>query len=224
MYESLSFIKGKQAGKMSDNIFTYIIRIIWLVALINFFLLITLPFVAEYISGDNILNESIGPSKDLEANILLTENEKITVVFKTEERDLNSELLNISLVDPQKKELFWEKSFTPAPSDGTGTQKEATTQQTIDFFSFMPKASGIYHIKISNADFQTDVKIVSGMITPSEQPSYRPLLIISLIVMFAGILFRSIRTGFRKFSFSGAINFIISLSLSLITIYKIIGF
>jgi len=208
---------------MSDNVFTHIIRIIWLVAVIIFFLLITLPFIAEYISGDNILNESIGPSKDLEANILLTENEKVTVVFKTEERALNSESLNISLVDPQKKEFFWEKSFTPTPSDETETQKEAMAQQTIDFFSFIPKASGIYHIKISNADFQTDVKIVSGMITPSEQPSYLPLLLISLIVMFAGCLFKSIRMGFRRFSFSGAINFIISLSLSLITIYKIIG-
>ncbi len=208
---------------MSDNIFTYIIRIIWLVAFINFFLLITLPFIAEYISGDNILNDSIGPSKDLEANILLTENEKVTVVLKTEEQALNSESLNISLVDPQKKEFFWEKSFTPIPSDETGTQKEAMTQQTIDFFSFTPKASGIYHIKISNADFQTDVKIVSGMITPSEQPSYLPLLLISLIVMFAGFLFKSIRMGFRRFSFSGAINFIIALSLSLITIYRIIG-
>jgi len=186
---------------MSDNVFTHIIRIIWLVAVIIFFLLITLPFIAEYISGDNILNESIGPSKDLEANILLTENEKVTVVFKTEERALNSESLNISLVDPQKKEFFWEKSFTPTPSDETGTQKEAMEQQTIDFFSFIPKASGIYHIKISNADFQTDVKIVSGMITPSEQPSYLPLLLISLIVMFTGCLFRSIRMGFRRFSF-----------------------
>lgn len=208
---------------MSDNIFTYIIRIIWLVAFINFFLLITLPFIAEYISGDNILNDSIGPSKDLEANILLTEYEKVTVVFKTEEQALNLESLNISLVDPQKKELFWEKSFTPISSDETGTQKEAMVQQTVDFFSFTPKESGIYHIKISNADFPTDVKIVSGMITPSEQPSYLPLLLISLIVMFAGFLFKSIRMGFRRFSFSGAINFIIALSLSLITIYKIIG-
>lgn len=104
-------------------------------------------------------------------------------------------------------------------------RRKLLVHQTIDFFSFTPKVSGIYHIKISNADFQTDVKIVSGMITPSEQPSYLPLLLISLIVMLAGCLFKSIRTGFRKFSFSfsGAINLIISLSLSLITIYKIIG-
>lgn len=193
---------------MSDNVFTHIIRIIWLVAVINFALLIALPFTAEYISGDNVLNDFMGPSRDLEANILLTENEKVTVVFKTYERTLNSELLNISLVDPQKKEFFWEKSFTPTPSDETGTQKEAMVHQTIDFFSFTPKVSGIYHIKISNADFQTDVKIVSGMITPSEQPSYLPLLLISLIVMLAGCLFKSIRTSFRRFSFSfsGAIN------------------
>lgn len=208
---------------MSDNLFTYIIRIIWLVAFINFILLLALPFIAEYISGDNILNDSVGPSKGLEANILLTKNEKVTIVFKTYERTLNSELLNISLVDPQKKEFFWEKSFTPTPSDESGTQKKSVAQQTIDFFSFTPKVSGIHHIKISNADFQTDVKIVSGMITPSEQPSYLPILLMSLIIMFSGCLFRSVRTGFGRFSFSGVINFIISLSLSLIIIYKIIG-
>lgn len=208
---------------MSDNVFTHIIRIIWLVACINFVLLITLPFIAEYISGEDILTDSIGPSKDTEANIFLTENEKVTIVFKTYERTLSSELLNISLVDPQKKDFFWKKSFTPTPSDETGTEKESTAQQTIDFFSFTPKVSGIYHIKISNADFQTDIKIVSGMITPSEQPSYLPILLTSLVVMFAGCLLRSIRTGFRRFSFSGAINLIISLSLSLIIIYKIIG-
>jgi hypothetical protein len=208
---------------MSDNLFTYIIRIIWLVAFINFILLLALPFIAEYISGDNILNDSVGPSKDLEANILLTKNEKVTVVFKTYERTLNSELLNISLVDPQKKEFFWEKSFTPTPSDESGTQKKSVAQQTIDFFSFTPKVSGIHHIKISNANFQTDVKIVSGMITPSEQPSYLPILLMSLIIMFAGCLFRSVRTGFGGFSLSGAINLIVSLSLSLLIIYKIIG-
>ena len=38
---------------MSDNVFTYFIKIIWLIAFINFALLIALPFLAEYISGDN---------------------------------------------------------------------------------------------------------------------------------------------------------------------------
>lgn len=96
---------------MSDNVFTHIIRIIWLVAVINFALLIALPFTAEYISGDNVLNDFMGPSRDLEANILLTENEKVTIVFKTYELTLNSELLNISLVDPQKKEFFLGKKL-----------------------------------------------------------------------------------------------------------------
>lgn len=143
---------------MSDNVFTYFIKIILLIAFINFALLIALPFLAEYISGDKILNDSIRPSK---------------------------------------KEFFWEKSF--APSDDSGTPKRAGVQQTIDFFSFTPKVSGIYHIKIHNADFETDVKIVSGMIIPSEQPSYLPLLLISLKVTFVGLLSSSIRTGFRAF-------------------------
>ena len=215
-------IFSDRVSKMSDNIFTSIFKIIWAVAILNFVFLVSLPFVAEYISGDEILSDSIGPSKNIEANIMLTENEKVTIVFKTEERSMNPELLKISLIDPQNREFFWEKSFVA--SNKPETQNEPGTQQTIDFFSFTPEASGIHHIKINNADFQTEVKIVSGMISPTEQPSYFPVLLMSLMVTFAGFfLFRDTRIGLRGFSFSGLLNFFIALSLSLIIVYKIIG-
>ena len=199
---------------MSDNVFTSIMKVIWVVAFFTFFFSVSLPFVAEYISGDEILSDTIGPSKDIEANIMLIENDKVTIVFKTNEVISNAELLNISLVDPQKKEFFWGKSF--APSD-------EPSSTTIDFFSFIPESSGMYRIKINNADFQTEIKIVSGMITPSKQPAYFPLLIISFIVVFAGVFFsKSIRRGFNIFSLCDALIFIISLSLSLIIIYTTI--
>jgi len=200
---------------MSDNIFTYILKVIKTVVILNFVFLASLPFVAEYISGDEILSASIGPSKDIEANIMLTENEKVTIVFKTEELFSNSELLNISLTDPQKKEFTWKKSFAASNKAGT---------QTIDFFSFTPETSGMYRIKINNAVFQTEIKIVSGMINPAGQLFYLPALLISLIVTLAGaFLLRNNGMNSRNFSLSGALNFFISLSLSLIIVNKIVG-
>jgi hypothetical protein len=122
---------------------------------------------------------------------MLTENKEITILFKTYEK-FNSELLNISLVDPQNREFIWEKSFTP--SDNTES-REAIMHQSVDSFSFTPKASGMYHIKISNADFQTDVKIVSGMIVPLKHPLYLPSLIISFIIAFFGGLYNAKKEG-----------------------------
>jgi hypothetical protein len=205
---------------MSDNMFTYALKIVQTVAILTFLFLGALPFVAEYISGDKILSGSIGPSEDLEASIMLTENEKVTIIFKTDEMFLNSdllnsELLNISLVDPEKKGFSWRKSF--AASDEPGTTK-------VDFFSFTPEASGIHHIKINNADFQTEIKIVSGMISLTGQALYLPVLITSLIVTLAGaFLLRNNRMISRGFSLSGTLNFLISLSLSLLIVYKIVG-
>jgi hypothetical protein len=200
---------------MSDTVFTYVSKIIITVAILTFILLVALPFVVEYISGDKILSDSIGPSKDIEANIMLIENEKVTIIFKTDEEAMDSESLNISLVDPQKKEFFWKKSFMASSKPGT---------QTLDFFSFTPEESGIYHIKINNADFQTEVKIISGMLTPSEQPFYLPALLMSFIVAFAGaFLLRGKRMSSRSISLNGILILFISLSLSLIIVYKIIG-
>lgn len=200
---------------MSDNLFTYALKTVQTVAIFTFLLLGSLPFVAEYVSGDEILSDSIGPSRDIEADILLTENEKVTIVFKTDQTFLKSEQINISLVDPQKKESFWRKSF--AASD-------KPRKTSVDFFSFTPEASGIHHIKINNADFQTEIKIVSGMISPAGQPFYLPALITSLIVTLAGAFsLRSNRTDSRGLSLSKTLNLLISISLSLLIVYKIAG-
>lgn len=200
---------------MSDNLFTYVLKTVQTVAIFTFLLLGSLPFIAEYISGDEILSDSIGPSRDIEADIMLTENEKVTIVFKTDQMFLKSEVLNISLVDPQKKEFFWRKSFT-------ASDKPRTTG--VDFFSFTPEASGIHHIKISNAEFQTEIKIVTGMISPAGQPFYIPALITSLIVTLAGaFLLRNNGMSSRGLSLSRALNLFISLSLSLLIVYKIAG-
>ena len=63
-----------------------------------------------------------------------------------------------------------------------------------DFTVFNPKSSGVYQIKVSNADFSTDVKLVSGMTHPSGQPLFLKTLIISLVIAFIGaILFGASR-------------------------------
>ena len=82
----------------------------------------------------------------------------------------------------------------------------------------------MYHIKISNADFQTDVKLVSGMITPTEQPSYLTGLFTSFIIVLVGaFLFRGIRMRSRGFSLLGTLDFCIALFISLIIVYNIAG-
>ncbi|RPJ79647.1 MAG: hypothetical protein EHM20_00790 [Alphaproteobacteria bacterium] len=169
----------------------------------------------EYITGEEVLSDSIGPSKDIEANIMLTESEMVTIVFKTTVQFPSSESLNVAVADPQNREYSWVKKLDA--SDKPNVQK-------IDFFSFTPEASGMHHVKISNADFQTEVKIVSGMISPTEQPSYLVALLAPLIILIAGIfLFRGIRMGSRGFSLSGALNFFISLSISLIIVRNVVG-
>ena len=104
---------------MSGTIFTSIFKIIWTVAVLNTFLLISLPFIAEYISGEEILSDSLEPSKDIEARIMLTENEMVTIIFKTTEQSLSSELLSIVVTDPQNREHSWEKEFDASDEPGT---------------------------------------------------------------------------------------------------------
>ena len=197
---------------MSDEVYTYIMRIIVTVAFLNFAFLLSLIFVAEYISGDTVLSGSIAPSKDIQSNIMLTENKKVTIVFKTNDGTSDSESLNISLVDPHNRDFFWTKIFTASHDPRTTTST---------FFSFTPEASGKYHIQISNADFTTEVKVISGMIIPYEQPLYLPSIIISFIVLLAGGSIKGVNKSLKNFSLSDALNVVISLCLSLFIVYEV---
>lgn len=170
-------------------------------------------------SGEEVLSNSIGPSKAIEENIMLNENEMVTLVLKAKavtdnEMDPeNTEVLNISVIDPQNKESFWEKSFTATAKSG----------KTIDFFSFTPESSGIHHIKISNADFETDVKLVSGMINPGTQPLFWKTLIASCLVAFIGIfLVRESGMRSKSFALGGMISSSIYLAISLRIVYNVV--
>lgn len=203
-----------------------IINIVLMGSMFTFSFLILSVFVAGSITGEEILSASIGPSSDIDESVMFTENEKVTFIFSTTEQ-ARTELLNITIVDPQNTEYSWQKGFGGHNQSGEFID---------DFTVFSPKSSGIHQMKISNADFNTDVKLVSGMIHPSEQPFYFKTLIISLILLFIGAIlfgaskrkiplipgipiYRTVTTGkTRRFTVFQAL---IALSASLYIVYNV---
>lgn len=137
--------------------------------------------------------------------------------------------MNITITGPQNTEYSWQKSF--------GGQKQSG-EYIDDFTVFTPKSSGIYQIKVSNADFSTDVKLVSGMTHPSEQPLFLKTLIISFVIAFIGaILFGAskrrvplipglpinieVTTGRGRTRRSSVFQALVSLSASLYIVYNV---
>lgn len=60
-------------------------------------------YYEEHIKGEQILNDYINLSKDINANIVLTENRVVTIVFKAKESYSDYELLKICVIDPQNR-------------------------------------------------------------------------------------------------------------------------
>lgn len=152
-----------------------IINIIFLIAIFNFTFLILSVIVAGSITGEEVLSASIGSSNDIDESVMFTENEPVTFIFSTEKT--RSELLDITIIDPQNAEYSWQKSF----GKQSGTYVD-------DLTVFTPRSSGIHQIKISNADFNTDVKLVSGMTHPSKQPLYLKTMLVSAVLLFIGTM------------------------------------
>jgi hypothetical protein len=187
---------------------TSILKIIWFVSLFNSLFLVYLPYY-EGNKGEQILSDSIGPSKDINADVLLIENKDVTIFLEEDERSLDTESLKIDIVDPQKKEYSFEKKFSPGL--GTNGKWDATR----DSFSFIPKASGVHHLKISNATFDTDVRIVSGMANLYQQPFFVITLFVSFVTMLTGI-FSLRKKAIMESMYSGKIvNDIICFCLAL---------
>jgi hypothetical protein len=156
---------------------------------LNALFLLYLPYYEEQ-NSEQILSGYIGPSidlkgnvvsKDINADVMLTENKDVTVILEAEARSLDTESLKIVLVDPQKQEYSWEKKFSPALGSN------GKWKGNIAYFSFTPKASGVHHLKISNAIFDTDVRIVSGMVNLYEQPFFVITLFLSFVIMLTGL-------------------------------------
>ena len=212
-----------------------VINIVLLIAIFNFAFLILSIFVAGSITGEEVLSASIEPLRDIDESAMFTKNEPVTFIFSTRE-PVRTELLNITIVDPQNAEYSWQKGFGISHQSGdyqTGVYSD-------DFTVFTPKSSGIHQIKISNADFNTDVKLVSGMTHPSEQPLYFKALIISTVLMVIGAMlfgastrkvplipglpipiYRTVTTGRNRMRRFTGFEALIALSASLYIVYNV---
>jgi len=140
-----------------------IINIVFLIVIFNFAFLILSVLASGSITGEEVLSASIEPLRDLDESVTFTENEPVTFIFSTREPN-RMELLNITIIDPQNTEYSWQKSFGRYYRSGT----DQSGVYSDDFTVFTPKLSGTHRIKISNADFNTNVKLVSGMTHPTE--------------------------------------------------------
>lgn len=167
---------------MIGKLIKSIISIVFLIVMFNFLFLTCSFFVAEYITGEELLSDSMGSFDDIDTNVMFTENEDVTFVFKVPAR-FGSESLKITIVDPQNKEYSWQKMITTGAASNSRGAKH-TDSSTV----FTPRVSGMHQIRISNAVVNTDVRLVSGMTHPAEQPLYFKTLIISTVLMTIGFM------------------------------------
>jgi hypothetical protein len=201
-----------------------VLKIIWFVSVFNSLLLGLFPFYEEHIKGEQILSDYIDPSKEINADVKLTENEVVTIVLRAEEQYSDSELLKIIVVDPQNIEYSWEKNLSVSGVSG----RNGAVTGTKDYFSFTPKVSGVHHIKISNADFKTDIELVSGMVNPYGQPFFLITLFVSFVIMLTG-LFSLRKKAIMELIYSGKLSvnkilhFCLAISISLIIVHNIVG-
>ena len=169
-----------------------ILKVIWFVSVFNLLFLGSLPFYEENIKGEHILSDYVDVSKDLNGNInskninadiMLYEDKILTIVFQAREPYTDSELLKVNVIDPQKREYSLEKTLNVSAVRGRASSGTIT-----EYVSFTPVVSGMHHIKISNAKFQTNVELVSGMVNPYGQPFFLVTLFISLVIALTGLL------------------------------------
>ena len=207
-----------------------VINIVLLIAIFNFAFLILSVFVAESITGEEVISASIGKYNDIDESAMFTENEEVTFILSTSEIAQTELLpLNITIVDPQNKEYFWKKGFGGFDDPGEHSQF---------FMVFTPKSSGMYQVRISNADFDTKIKLVSGMTRPPEQPLFLKTMIISTVLMVIGAMlfgastrkvplipglpvYRTVTTGRNRMRRFTAFEALIALSASLYIVYNV---
>jgi hypothetical protein len=99
---------------------------------------------------------------------------------------------------------------------------------TEDYFSFTPKVSGVHHLKISNADFQTDIDLVSGMTNPYDKPFFILTLSASFVIMIAGLFSLRMRVIIkliksRNLLVNEILRFCLGISISLIIVHNVVG-
>lgn len=149
----------------------------------------------------------------------------MTISFETYRPYMNSELLKIDVVDPQNREYSWGKNFSGYSV--VGYYRAAAPTGNKDYFSFTPEVSGVHHIQISNANFETEVTLVSGMINPYQKPFFMLMLFISLVIVVTGF-FSLRKKAIMELIYSGKIAneiicFCLAIPISLIIVYSVVG-
>lgn len=200
-------------------------KIIWFISVSIFLLLFSLPFYEEHIKGEQILSDYIDQSKDINADVIFTENKVVTISFETYRPYTDSELLKIDDLDSQDREYSWGKNFSGYSV--IGSYRVAVPTGNKDYFSFTPKVSGVHHIRIGNANFETDVTVFSGMRNPYQQPFFMVTLFISFIIVLTG-LFSLRKKAIVELIYSGKIAneilyFCLAIPISLIIVYSVVG-
>jgi hypothetical protein len=167
-------VKITEKNSLANSIF----KVIWFVAVFNSLFLVYLPYYEESVKCEQILSDFIDSSKDINANVTLAENEAVTIFLDVYGLYPGSEeLLKIVVIDPENRKYSWEENISGSTTKGFHE----------NHFSFTPKASGVHHIEISNAIFETDIRVVSGMVNLYEQPSFVTILFLSLVVTLTGL-------------------------------------
>jgi hypothetical protein len=212
-------VKITEISGLTNSIF----KIIWVISVFNFLFLGL--FYEEHMKGEQILSDHIDPSKNISADVMLMENKMVTIVLETKEPYMDSELLKIVVVDPQNKDYSLEKKFSGFTLGGSHTPRTVGNK---DYFSFTPKVSGTYHVKISNAYFQTNIKLISGMVNIYDQHFFLITLSSSFIIMVAG-LFSSMNREtielikLENISVKGILHFILAVFISWIIVHNIVS-
>lgn len=154
-----------------------ILNVIMMIGLFSSVFLIFSLFFVERFTGDLVLTGSINHGETLEGRPIFIKNNDVTFSFGTTVAGSGrSELLNIKIITPEGSEYSWVKKFRCNPDS-------ACTDNTM---IFKPISTGQYYIKISDADFHTNIKIISGMVNPLK----KPLIFIGAIVFsIVGIIF-----------------------------------
>jgi hypothetical protein len=195
-----------------------IMNVILMICIFNIVLLTSTLFYADHITGDVILTGSINSGETFEGSSLFIENNDITFSFRTRVTgsDVRRELLNITIKTPEGIEFSWQKMFGCqifSGRNGVPIYDQIFGTTCVDSaMIFTPNSTGIYHIKISDAKFSTNIRLISGMA--------------QLNLVFKGALAISwIGIIFNLFVFKHEIRYstkkqaLIALMISLITTY-----
>lgn len=144
-----------------------ILNVIMMICMFNFVFLIGSLFIVQRFTGDTVLTGSIDRGETFTGSPNFIQNIDVTFSFGTRVSGgmSLSENLKITVRTPEGKEYSWIKSFS-CNSDLDDSEGVSCGDYTM---IFTPRSTGTYNIKISDAEFNTDIRLISGMVNPTKK-------------------------------------------------------